>query len=178
MLHYYFVETNGYNFVGITDDIPEHENMYLYMDEKCFDERLTLVVAKKTDYSNFDNENNIESCNANFGNGDNIIYENILDVDGKITEFLPHSLQLYDWIKTYDYVSVYDDNDEKEFIFFNELGIDMDDYLEYLFNEGYDAEEILNYMSSMPILIKECENNDYWVMPDYLIKNKQILENL
>lgn len=47
----FFCKTNGANYVLFVDE----KGMAYCVDESCFDDFLTLEVAKKEDYSNFDN---------------------------------------------------------------------------------------------------------------------------
>ena len=82
----YFIETNGYNMVVFADNF----NKGCVIDEKSFDQHLTLEIAKTADYRNFDNCETAEECNANYGNGENLIDFNLDDAqwaDCIITEF-------------------------------------------------------------------------------------------
>ena len=80
----FFVE-DGYNFVAFVDD---NKQAYI-IDAARFDERLTLEVAKKTDYSNLDNCEKAADCAISMG--ENEPYANVIDWDEEdyeaVTEF-------------------------------------------------------------------------------------------
>ena len=65
----YFVETNGYNMVILADG----SGRGLIINDTAFDTDLTLAAAQAADYSGLDGFDTIDECNANYGNGDNII---------------------------------------------------------------------------------------------------------
>ena len=81
----YYVETNGDDFVAFVDD---NKQAYI-IDATRFDERLTLEVAKKADYSNLDNCEKAADCAISMG--ENEPYENVIDWDEEnyetVTEF-------------------------------------------------------------------------------------------
>lgn len=71
----FFVETNAYNFVAFVD---ENGKGY-YVDEKLFDDDLTIDVAKNGDYSAFDGCETAEECAAAIGSEE--AEKNIFDFD-------------------------------------------------------------------------------------------------
>lgn len=81
----YYVETNGDDFVAFVDD---NKQAYI-IDAARFDEKLTLEVAKKTDYSNLDNCETAADCAISMG--ENEPYANVIDWDEEdyeaVTEF-------------------------------------------------------------------------------------------
>ena len=66
----YFVTTNADNMVLFVDD----NNNAVYIDETAFDEPLTLDVAKRADYSNFDGCETAEEATANYADGEHLIH--------------------------------------------------------------------------------------------------------
>lgn len=80
----FFVETNGDNMVAFTDGTEA-----FVINENCFDEKLTLDVAKNADYSNLDGCETAEECNTAMGqNGENVYPVNqIFDAAENTVEF-------------------------------------------------------------------------------------------
>ena len=76
-----FAETNGFSTVLFVDK----NNKAYVVDEKSFEEPLTLAVAKKSDYENLDGCETAQECLECMGFGDVIEFNE--DEFEKITEF-------------------------------------------------------------------------------------------
>ena len=79
----FYVRTNGEDMVMFVDD----KNEAFFMDESNFKERLTLDVAKSTEYENIDGCTTALECSCAMGYGEERAVDFGEFEDDELTEF-------------------------------------------------------------------------------------------